>query len=166
MYPRPERIAVSLALILGALLAMAGSAAATVTFDPATGTGYVDKTDVQAAFGWKDQTFQANAKKVRFHGVHVTSWTWDCLIGGESVTFVGDVQSSRAVELEALGTAVGRTVRAVTGFDLNGFAGGTSPAPGSDPTSCPSGDPANVSSGSSDVLYADFRGQSEPIWSD
>jgi len=165
MHPRPAPIAATLALLLGALLATAGSAVAAVAFDPATGTGYVGKADVQAAFGWKDQTFQANAKKVRFHAVHVTSWTWDCLIGGESVTFVGDVQSSRAVELEALGTAVGRTVRAVTGFDLAGF-GDASPAPESDPTGCPSGDPANVSSGSSDVLYADFRGQSEPIWSD
>jgi len=165
MHRRPQRIAVSLTLIVGALLATTGSVLATVTFDPATGTGYVDKADVQAAFGWKDQTFQANARKVSFHVVHVTSWTWDCLIDRESVTFVGDVQSSRAVEDEALGTAVGRTVRAVTGFDLNGFAGAASPAPDSDPTSCPSSDPSNVSSGSSDVLYADFRGQSEPIWS-
>ncbi len=165
MYLRPKRIAVSLALILGALLATTGNVLATVTFDPAAGTGYVDKSDVQAVFGWRDQLFQANARKVSFHAVHVVSWTWDCPIDGELLTFVSDEQSSRTVEVEALGTTAGRTVRSVTGFDLTGFAGATPPASGTDPTSCPSGDPSNVSSGTSDVLYVDFRGQSQRIWS-
>jgi len=165
MYPRPKRIAVFLALILGALLATTASALATVTFDPAEGTGYVDKADVQEAFGWKDQVFQANARKVSFHAVHVVSWTWDCQIDGELLTFVSDEQSSRTVEVEALGTTAGRTVRSATGFDLTGFAGATPPASGGDPTSCPSGEPSNVSSGFSDVLYVDFRSQSQPIWS-
>lgn len=43
--------------LIGAVTAavcMVGSALATVTFDPGTGTGFVGKGDVQNAFGWNN----------------------------------------------------------------------------------------------------------------
>jgi hypothetical protein len=152
------RIVVPLALV-GALFGSAGTALATVGFDPANGTGYVAKADVQAAFGWKEQTFQANARKLSFHSERLTSWTWECLIDGQLSTLTADEQVSQAVASVVVGTAVRKSV---TGFDLNGFS--AVPSVGS-AASCPSGDPSSVRGASTDVLYVDFRSQSEPIWS-
>jgi hypothetical protein len=161
MHFRLTRVVVPLALV-GALFVTAGTALATVGFDPATGTGYVAKEDVQAAFGWKEQAFQANARKLSFHSERLTSWTWECLIDGQLATLTADEQVSLAVESTLVGTAVRRNGIAVTGFDLTGFAATLSV---SDTASCPTGDPSNVRGASSDVLYVDFRTQSEPIWS-
>lgn len=161
MHSRFTRIVVPLAVV-GALLATAGTALATVSFDTATGTGYVAKADVQAAFGWKEQTFQANARKLSFHSERLTSWTWDCLIDGQLSTLTADEQISQAVDSAAVGTAIRKNTFSVTGFDLNGFS--AVPSVGS-AASCPSGDPSNVRNASTDVLYVDFRSQSEPIWS-
>jgi hypothetical protein len=161
MHVRPTRIIVPLALV-GALFASAGTALAAVSFDPASGTGYVAKADVQAAFGWKEQTFQANARKLSFHSERLTSWTWDCLIDGQLATLTADEQTSQAVDSAVVGTAVRKNSFSVTGFDLTGLA--AAPSVGGAAT-CPSGDPSNVRAASTDVLYVDFRSQSEPIWS-
>jgi hypothetical protein len=161
MHLRLTRIVVPLVLV-GALLATAGTALATVGFDPATGTGYVAKADVQAAFGWKEQTFQANARKLSFHFERLTSWTWDCLIDGHLSTLTADEQISQRVDSAVVATAVRKNTMAVTGFDLTGFP--AAPSAGS-AASCPSGDPSSVHGASTDVLYVDFRSQSEPIWS-
>lgn len=161
MHLRLTRILVPVALV-GVLLASAGSALATVGFDPASGTGYVAKADVQAAFGWKEQAFQANARKLSFHSERLTSWTWDCLIDGQLSTLTADEQISQRISSTVVGTAVRRNGVAVTGFDLTGFS--AAPAVG-DAASCPSGDPSSVRGSSTDVLYVDFHSQSEPIWS-
>lgn len=161
MHLRLTRIIVPLAAV-GVLLASAGSALATVGFDPANGTGYVAKADVQAAFGWKEQTFQANARKLSFHSERLTSWTWECLIDGQLSTLTADEQLSQKVASTVVGTAVRKNTVAVTGFDLHGFS--AAPSVGS-AASCPSGDPSSVHGASTDVLYVDFRSQSEPIWS-
>lgn len=47
-------------------LGVAGAAHASVTFDPATGTGFVGKGDVQVPFGWNDAKLQTNAPHVTF----------------------------------------------------------------------------------------------------
>jgi hypothetical protein len=161
MHLRLTRIVIPLALV-GALFAATGTALATVGFDPATGTGYVAKADVQAAFGWKDQAFQANARKLSFHSERLTSWTWDCLIDGQLATLSADEQISQKVDSAVVGTAVRRNTFAVTGFNLTGFS--AAPAVASAAT-CPAGDPSSVQGASTDVLYVNFRSQSEPIWS-
>ena len=56
----------SVVLALGAVLASAALAYATVTFDPTSGTGFVGKGDVQAAFGWNNAALQHNASAVTF----------------------------------------------------------------------------------------------------
>jgi hypothetical protein len=161
MHLRPTRIVVPLALV-GALFVSAGTTLAAVTFDPGSGTGYVAKADVQAAFGWKEQAFQANARKLSFHSERLTSWTWECLIDGQLSTLTADEQVSQAVASAAVGTPVRKNSFSVSGFDLNGFS--ATPSVGG-AASCPSGDPSSVRSASTDVLYVDFRSQSEPIWS-
>lgn len=53
------------AAVVGAL-GIAGTAVAAVTFDPATGTGFVGKGDVQVPFGWNDAKLQQYAGGVSF----------------------------------------------------------------------------------------------------
>ncbi len=139
-----------------AVLVTAAPAAATSTFDPATGTGYVDKADVQQAFGWKDQVFQANVRKVTFHAEQVVSWSWDC----QGSTLTADAPTSWSVGSFPIGSTHGRWVAAVSGFTLTGPGVVAS----SDPVaSCASGDPSNVSSATTVILYADFRDESQAV---
>ncbi|HEV8313926.1 hypothetical protein [Piscinibacter sp.] len=51
---------------LAALAVVAGAALATVTFDAATGKGFVGKGDVQLAFGWNNAKLQSQAGNVSF----------------------------------------------------------------------------------------------------
>jgi opacity protein-like surface antigen len=44
-----------------ALATISTAAVAAVTFDPATGTGFVGKGDIQLAFGWNNKAAQDNA---------------------------------------------------------------------------------------------------------
>ena len=44
-----------------ALLFAVAIASASVTFNPATGTGFVGKGDVQLAYGWNNKQLQDNA---------------------------------------------------------------------------------------------------------
>jgi hypothetical protein len=157
------RPVVSLLLTLSVLLSTVSGAAAAVTFDPATGTGSVGKADLQAAFGWTEKTFQANARKLTFHAVHHVAWTWQCQIDGEAVTLLADEESSRSVSASAITTGV-RKGRTIIGFELTGYAGPGPDVPLS-PASCPSGEPTEVTVAVSDVLYADLRNRSESIWS-
>ena len=59
---------------------MASSAFAAVTFDPATGTGFVGKGDVQTAMGWNNAELQKNAENLKFTYVTETTYavavTW------------------------------------------------------------------------------------------
>lgn len=55
---------------------MAAPAIASVTFDAATGTGFVGKGDVQMTYSWNDAGLQSNADSVRFavNGTSVVRW--------------------------------------------------------------------------------------------
>jgi hypothetical protein len=77
-------------------------------------------------------------------------------------TLTADEQVSQRISSAIVGTALRKNAFAVTGFDLNGFS--AVPSVGNAAT-CPSGDPSSMRGASTDVLYADFRSQSEPIWS-
>lgn len=146
---------------IGAVAALAlavSPAAGTVAFDETTATGYVDKSDIEAAFAWREQTFQANARKLGFHLESVGSLTWDCVVDGSIVDVVADVNDSRPVEAVAI-AGTGRRAP-VSGFDLVGFGGSASVA-----ASCASGSPANVTWSGTQTLFADLRSQSAAIWS-
>lgn len=49
-----------------ALIMFAASAAASVTFDPSTGTGFVGKGDLQTPWGWNNQKMQIEALNITF----------------------------------------------------------------------------------------------------
>jgi len=147
-----------------ALAATASLALATVTFDPATAHGFVAKADVQAAFGWKDQTLKANASRISFHLVQRVSASWSCVVDGVVQPMLAEIEATSPVASGLVTTAGKGGKPALSGFSLTGFAAGGGPASAIVP-SCGSGSPANVTSGETDVLFADVQGQSRQIWS-
>ncbi|MFI7581109.1 hypothetical protein [Kocuria kalidii] len=52
--------------VVTASMAVAAPASAAAKYDPASGTGYVSKGEVQSALGWNNKEFQANADRVSF----------------------------------------------------------------------------------------------------
>jgi len=147
-----------------ALAATASLALAAVTFDPTTASGYVAKLDVQAAFGWKDQALQANAGRISFHVVQRATASWSCVVDGVVQQMVTDIEVASPVASVATTSPGKRNHPALSGFSLTGFAAGGGPVTAIVP-SCGSGSPANVTSGETDNLFADFQGQSRQIWS-
>jgi hypothetical protein len=57
---------------------LGGVALATTTFNPATGTGFVGKGDVQTPWGWNDQTLQSQAINVSFFEVQNADYAATC----------------------------------------------------------------------------------------
>lgn len=148
---------------LVALAMMASLALASVTFDPATAQGYVATEDVQAAFGWKDQAVQANASRISFHLIERATASWSCVVDGVVQQIVTDVEATSSVASAVTTTSGKRNRPTVSGFSLTGFAAG-GPV-GAIVPSCGSGSPSDVTSGETDLLFADFQGQSRQIWS-
>jgi hypothetical protein len=83
------------ALIGAALAAVTLAAFATVTFDPATGVGWVGKGDVQLAYGWNNKQMQDAEKNklISFQWNAVDSYAGVC----EWITDNGRVQKTHDV---------------------------------------------------------------------
>ena len=110
--------------ILGAFVLVAAIAAvgafAAVTFDPATGTGFVGKGDVQTAFGWNNAQLQANAGGVAFSFSQTIDEELTCNPGNSQ-----NVNARREGTREGtIGAAVSYDARRrnqINGFILTGF---------------------------------------------
>jgi hypothetical protein len=61
-----------------ALAAATVAAWATVTFNPADGTGFVGKGDVQVAFAWNNAQLQSNAAQVSFTYTATDTYAFTC----------------------------------------------------------------------------------------
>lgn len=112
---------------------ISSAALALVTFDPATGTGFVGKGDVQLAYGWNNKQLQDNAGGVGFVYDQTTSYTAVCTwTTGEGTrgerTHNVDHNTSTAVlssvAYEARKNSNGKD-GSITGFFLNGFGATT-----------------------------------------
>jgi hypothetical protein len=121
-----------------ALFAVAAFANAAVTFDPATGTGFVGKGDVQLAFGWNNAQLQSNASGVSFSYqlrqdyVAVCTWTT-----GEGTRGEKEHNVSHTEKYSVVGSISydARVRNQITGFILTGIVGtassiGTAPVYG------------------------------------
>ncbi|MET4137230.1 hypothetical protein [Pseudarthrobacter sp. PvP090] len=134
------------AAAFAASLTLASPAAATVTFDPATGTGFVGKGDVQDVFAWNNKALQTHASTVDFRVESVSDTTWTCT---KTLT-TGNGQTKEIVQERSTTTSVQGLVATaprvnsqgkdgpVTGFYLQGYEGTTTlatdgPAVGSCP---------------------------------
>lgn len=143
--------AAAAAAVCAGLLALATPATAAVTFDMASGTGFVGKGDVQTVFAWTNKALQDNAATVDFrvNSVSETSWTCTKIVvqGNDQIREIVQ-QRSTTTTAQGLVTTVARENSkgkdgAVTGFYLRGYEGTPSvvtdgPAPGSCPAD-PSG---------------------------
>ncbi|MDR7082657.1 hypothetical protein J2X01_001946 [Arthrobacter ginsengisoli] len=119
------------ATAFAASLALASPAAASVTFDPATGTGFVGKGDVQTVFEWSNKTLQTHASTVDFRVNSVNETTWTCT---KTLT-TGNGQTKEIVQERRTTTSVQGLVATVprsnsngkdgpvTGFSLQGYEG-------------------------------------------
>ena len=112
-----------------ALLATAGAAAAAVTFDPATGTGFAGKGDLEAALGLRDAQLEGSADAVQFRELVREGGDIDWVCGyftspdaapsrtkTRSETFTGTT-------IQSVGDSVASADGALSGFNLTGFSG-------------------------------------------
>jgi hypothetical protein len=142
-------------LSTAAIVLAATSAFATVIFDPASGTGWVGKGDVQMAYGWNNKTMQANHTAITFEYDATTHYEWVC----EWTTNEG--KKGEKTHSQARTTTVGvagqvgnrdRMTGQWTGWFLTGY---TSSAAGSsedfEPT-CPGNDEGDGGSGEKTVV--------------
>jgi len=124
------RVAAASAVFVG-LMGLASPAIASVTFDPATGTGFVGKGDVQLVFNWNNKVLQDNASSVDFRVNSVSATTWTCtkiVVQGNDETREIVQQRSTTTTNQGLVTTVARENSkgkdgAVTGFYLTGYEG-------------------------------------------
>lgn len=121
-----RRLSTSAGLVLAgiALVGGATSAAAAVTFDPATGEGFVGKGDVQLALDLNNAQLQAQANTIAgeftYDATTVTEVAWECTNSrNENIQ-----ERSRTTTTETSGV-VGAVTRdgkkQVTGFILTGY---------------------------------------------
>ena len=73
-----RKLYLAMGLALMAMFVAAGAVFAAVTYDPATGTGFVGKGDVQLAFNLNNKQLQQNAKLVTFTYEEVGEYTLLC----------------------------------------------------------------------------------------
>jgi hypothetical protein len=134
-------IPVSMMLVIGLMSTALGA----VTFDAATGTGFVGKGDVQLVYGWNNKALQDNAPSVDFRVSSVSETTWTCSRPHPSQPGEEIVQErSRTTTIQGLITTVARDNSKgkdgpVTGFNLGGYEGtSTESSEGPAVGSCPS----------------------------
>lgn len=117
---------IAMAAVMAALLLTANVALASVTFDSSTGFGFVGKGDVQIAFGWNNQTAQAQAGNLSFSYTVTESYTAVC----EWTTGTGtrgqathDINLQRTSSVSDTIQYDARAHNQVDGFFLTGFTG-------------------------------------------
>ena len=139
------RAALPIAGVAAAIVLAAGAASATVTYDPATGAGFVGKGDVQTVFVWNNAQLQSNAASVGFTYLAEDSYEFTCTwITGEG-TKGQKTHTADHVRTSTVNSAIAYDPRTnkksdITGFTLTGF--GQTTESGFDPANpaCPGED--------------------------
>jgi hypothetical protein len=107
------------------LVAFAASSAvfATVTFDPATGAGFVGKGDVQLAFGWNNATLQRSLSGIGFNYVKSDVYEATCMweTGPTRNRRQHRVERTSTVDVTSTVAYDPRVRNQVTGFTLTGL---------------------------------------------
>jgi hypothetical protein len=79
-------------VVLAACGAYAGPAAATVTFDRKSLTGFVDNGDVRDALGWTDATLKEMAARVKFEHVNFVHENYSVTCGKSASAWTHQLQ--------------------------------------------------------------------------
>ena len=124
------------------IMALAVPALAAVTFDPATGTGFVGKGDVQTAVGWNNKQLQADAESVRFQvsSEVVTEVSWVCTNSNNEN--IQERERTTTTTVQDVVTSIARERNQITGFILSRYSGTPTESSSSEVNplnSCPSG---------------------------
>lgn len=104
-----------------AALALATPASAAVTFDPASGTGFVGKGDVQTALVWNNQQLQNNASAVTFSYLSEDLYSARCewfTGGGPKGEKLHEVTYKRQTSVQSTVAYDLRMKNQITGFNL------------------------------------------------
>lgn len=120
----------------------ATAAQATITFDPATGTGFVGKGDVQLALGLNNAQLQNQASSLVFTYRATTSQetSWTCFNDKNENTQVRERVTTTTTS--GLASVVAREKNQITGFLMQGYNGIptiSSESAGNKLESCPEG---------------------------
>jgi hypothetical protein len=145
-----------------ASLALASPAAAAVTFDSATGTGFVGKGDVQLAFNWNNAGLQKNASGVSFNYSSTDSYEAVCTFTtgeGTRGERIHNIEHKKSTGVSSTITYDARVRNQITGFNLTGLGtttttGGEVPVVGA---ACP-GNPGTDGTWSSVALTGSTGG--------
>lgn len=120
---------ISKTLLAIAAAATATAALAAVTFNAASGTGFVGKGDVQLAFGWNNQQTNNNASLLSFKTEQTTSYDatceWETITGGKESKviphIVTNTKTSQVNGAVAYDIRKSGGVQNVNGFNLTGY---------------------------------------------
>lgn len=104
-----------------AVLLAGGTAVAAVSFDVETGEGFAGRKDVRSAFGWSTAEFRDRAGELSFAYVDAKRYRVTCSSGGRTETVRPHTANERHVTDKPR-----RDGGTLVGFDLVGYAGGTS----------------------------------------
>jgi hypothetical protein len=123
---------------------IATQAAAIVTFDPTTGTGFVGKGDVQTAFGWNNAKMQREHEEIKFKYVASTTYAFDCewYTGPDRNRTRHENTKTAATNVDAKIASESRKTGQWTGWNLRGYAGGAPNQP-AEPTDADCGAEGN-----------------------
>jgi hypothetical protein len=129
-------------LALAGAIATSAALMAAVTFDPATGYGFVGKGDVQLVYGWNNKALQDHADDVEFrvNSRVVTEISWICTNTNNETT--QERERTTTTTVQGVLESVARERNQVTGFILNGYDGDSidsSTTDGPPLNSCPAG---------------------------
>lgn len=116
------------AIVSASLLFGAQAATAAVTFDPATGSGFVGKGDVQLAFGWNNADLQSNAPSISFSYIATTTYVATCTYVTGAGTRGERTHHVPVRERSTVDDAIAFTARKhsqIDGFILTGYQGTT-----------------------------------------
>ena len=124
-----RKLFLAMGLALVAMLVAAGAAFAAYTFDPATGTGFVGKGDVQLIYGYNNQQLQTNASKIDFRAITTSETSWTCSRPAPTPQDPNreiTQQRNNTTTAQGLATTVARETSKgkngpVTGFNLTGY---------------------------------------------
>jgi len=149
---------------------VATAAVASVTFYPATGTGFVGKGDVQSAFGWNNAALQQNINGISFTYNSTVTYSGTCfwVTGPEQNRKEHTVEHKKSTNVAGKVQWDARTHHQVDGIYLTGFgdsveSGGQipvigSPCPGNPGTGAVYIDVQVVPGSSTGGLYVHYNG--------
>jgi hypothetical protein len=140
-----------------ATFAISSPASAAVTFDPASGTGFVGKGDVQLALGLNNSQLQSAVLSFTYESVEVSETSWVCTNVGNKNLQTQERERTTTSTKQGVVSAVARVKNQITGFNLSGYTSSSSSSTADGPklNSCPTGWELTTEAGDAEVLSSE-----------